>query len=447
MSNVACKYRVYLTPKQIQQFNQDSGNCRFLYNLALQFKKAEYQKWLELGKPKKFKWASAYDMSAKLTELKKLPDYDWLNLTNAQVLREAVFNLDKAFENFLRGIAKYPKFHNRFGKRSVHFTNQVLSENHPAIKSGRWLWISDVHTYGTLKIRMHKDFPKNAKLMNSTLSKDGSHDYISFCFEVTEGSLLRQPSNVRYAKCGIDLGVVHPLTVAWKKDGKKQHKFLGKTVSKEIRQLEERRHRLQKIWSRKYEHWKTRNKEHDNKEEVLPFSNNMLRLKADIERCYQRERFLRNEFSQQTSDRLAKHFEVIKFEDLKIKNMTRSAKGTLGSPGKNVAAKSGLNREMLRLGLGKIVSLTEYKAKLYGGTVRKVDPKFTSQRCSSCGYIDKGNRKSQSKFVCRDCENSLNADVNAALNILVKKPKESKLKITRTKRKSNFLRSTLRRAA
>jgi len=67
--------------------------------------------------------------------------------------------------------------------------------------------------------------------------------------------------------------------------------------------------------------------------------------------------------------------------------------------------------------LGRFI---EYKAKFAGIPVVYVDPRNTSRTCSHCGYISKSNRKSQSDFICTQCNFSLNADYNAALNIAVK---------------------------
>ena len=100
-------------------------------------------------------------------------------------------------------------------------------------------------------------------------------------------------------------------------------------------------------------------------------------------------------------------------EDLKIKNMSKSARGTAEEHGKNVAAKSGLNRSILDCGWGNFGILLEYKT-----AVLKVNPKHTSQICSYCGQKDAKSRISQSKFVCTSCAHTSNADVNAAKNIL-----------------------------
>jgi len=116
----------------------------------------------------------------------------------------------------------------------------------------------------------------------------------------------------------------------------------------------------------------------------------------------------RKDWCEKVSTDLARWFDVIRVEDLRIQGTARSAKGTVGQPGRNVAAKAGLNREIMRSGWGLLVRRLEAKA---------VTSAYTSQRCSGCGYIAAGNRKSQAVFACLACAATLNADVNAARNI------------------------------
>jgi putative transposase len=111
---------------------------------------------------------------------------------------------------------------------------------------------------------------------------------------------------------------------------------------------------------------------------------------------------------------LAEGSVIVQQQDLKIANMTRSARGSIEQPGRNVAQKAGLNREILRSGWGLLVRRLEDKAP---GRVQKVSPAFTSQRCSACGHIAAGSRESQALFRCVACGYTLNADVNAARNI------------------------------
>jgi transposase len=111
---------------------------------------------------------------------------------------------------------------------------------------------------------------------------------------------------------------------------------------------------------------------------------------------------------------IVRRFDLIRVVDLQIKNMTRSAKGTRGDPGRNVRQKAGLNREILRSGWGLLARRLEEKAP---GRVEKVNPAFTSQRCSACGHVDRKSRESQASFQCTACSFACHADVNAAKNI------------------------------
>ena len=128
----------------------------------------------------------------------------------------------------------------------------------------------------------------------------------------------------------------------------------------------------------------------------------------------------RNECHRITTE-IVRCYSFIAAENLRIPNMTRSAKGTLEEPGKNVAAKSGLNRSALEQTWGVILNQLEYKADWYGRTFVKVDPKHTSQECSGCGFVDSGNRdrKYRKRFVCQSCGMVADADTNAARNVLV----------------------------
>ena len=143
-------------------------------------------------------------------------------------------------------------------------------------------------------------------------------------------------------------------------------------------------------------------------------SNRRARVRLAIARLKARESDRRKDWAEKTSTDVAGRFDVIRVEDLQIGNMTRSAKGTVEEPGRNVRAKAGLNRGILRSGWGLLVRRLEDKAP---GRVEKVRPAYTSQRCSACGHIAAGSRESQALFRCVACGYACNADVNAARNI------------------------------
>ena len=143
-------------------------------------------------------------------------------------------------------------------------------------------------------------------------------------------------------------------------------------------------------------------------------SNRRARVKHAIARLGARETDRRKDWAEKTSTGLARRFDLIWVEDLNVKGMTRSARGTVQAPGRNVRPKAGLNRAILASGWGLLVRRLGDKAP---GRVEKIRPAFTSQRCSACGHVDAKSRESQARFACTVCGFACNADVNAAQNI------------------------------
>jgi transposase len=143
-------------------------------------------------------------------------------------------------------------------------------------------------------------------------------------------------------------------------------------------------------------------------------SNRRARVKLAIARLCARETDRRKDWAEKVSTDITRRFDMISVESLKISAMTRSARGTMEHPGRNVAAKAGLNRQIGRSGWGLLVRRLEQKAP---GRVAKINPAFTSQRCSACGHVDAKSRESQAVFACTACNFACNADVNAARNV------------------------------
>ena len=137
-------------------------------------------------------------------------------------------------------------------------------------------------------------------------------------------------------------------------------------------------------------------------------------MKHGIARLRARETDRRKDWAEKASTDVARRFDVIKVEDLRIGAMSRSARGTREDPGRNVRAKAGLNRGILRSRWGLLARRLEEKAP---GRVEKISPVFTSQRCSACGRVDGKSRESQAVFRCTARGFACHADVNAARNI------------------------------
>jgi len=226
-------------------------------------------------------------------------------------------------------------------------------------------------------------------MKNVTVSRQAGHWYISI---QVEHELESQTTTISSQSIGLDLGIKHFVTTS---DGEHQAPINS------FRQHEKRLAKLQRELSRKKR-----------------FSFNWKKQTRKIAKLHQKIANIRRDFQHKLSTELCKNHALIVVEDLKIKNMSRSASGVSENPGKNVSAKSGLNKSILDQGWYEFRRQLEYKSYWRGGIVVEVNPQYTSQRCSHCQHIDAKNRQTQEKFVCLKCSSEMNADVNAAKNIL-----------------------------
>ncbi len=135
-----------------------------------------------------------------------------------------------------------------------------------------------------------------------------------------------------------------------------------------------------------------------------------------LARAREREANARHDYAHKVARDLITHADTIALESLQLRSMTRSAKGTSAQPGRNVAAKAGLNRVVLDAGLGLLEQMILAKAEEAGRRIVRVNPRFSSQECSRCGHIARESRRRR-RYVCVACRFTCHADVNAALVI------------------------------
>lgn len=387
----AIKLRLYPNQQQESLLQENCLCSGTVYNIFLRRNIDEYE-----SNGKKLSYS---EMCKELTALKQQPVFSYLLAADSTSLQQSLKNLDQGFQNFFRNIqqgrpAGHPTFKCKEEKTSFRVVMNIDVDNkQSSIKIGKHGWFS-----------VHGDWwqLRNKKIRQITVKKEGDEWYAS--------CLIKVPRTVHVhplKECGIDVGVKQPLTIVYK--NKESFTKATQTItlieginfSKELHSKEEKRKKYQRSLARKKKG-----------------SNNRKKARRRVTRAYRNERNFRRNWIEQTSFKLAETFEVIKFEDLKIRNMTKSAKGTVENPGTNVRAKSSLNREMIRLGLSTLILRTEQKANERGGNVIYINPKYTSQTCHVCGTVDKASRKSQAEFVCIHCGHTDNADRNAALNIL-----------------------------
>ncbi|MFK8040515.1 MAG: RNA-guided endonuclease InsQ/TnpB family protein, partial [Rickettsiaceae bacterium] len=131
----------------------------------------------------------------------------------------------------------------------------------------------------------------------------------------------------------------------------------------------------------------------------IKFSSNWNKQKRKIIQLHAKIANTRKDYIHKVSNEICKSHARIFIEDLKIVNMSKSVKGTR----ENAKAKSGLNKSILDQGWYELTRQLEYKSTWNGGEVIRVNPRYTSQTCSNCGYNDSDNRLSQTKFECKAC--------------------------------------------
>jgi putative transposase len=317
----------------------------------------------------------------------------WLSEVDASALQQSIRDLFVAYKNFFEGRGRFPKFHRKGKKDSFRVVTGInVDVVTSTIKAGKCGWI---------KAKGNFEQYQGESIQSITVRRESDGNWYCSVLIKRDGTGLIPDHSFKFSSCGIDVGVVKPLTVYVSDND--THKVLGKETQRNLERLEKRRKRYQRAYARKEKG-----------------SNNQHKARTKVGKAYFKERCVRKDWQEKDSTRLAKTFALISIEKLKVKNMTKSSKGTREKPGKNVKAKSGLNRELLRLGFSYFMTRLEQKCVKYGSQLLRVNPAYTSLDCSCCGHRSRGkeSRKSQSRYVCVSCGYADNADVNAAKNIL-----------------------------
>ena len=251
------------------------------------------------------------------------------------------------------------------------------------ITSKRGKWVVKVKGLPILVIKPRRDLPDSTKLKTLSITRKPTGVYVSLGYEVEKEALPKTDRIV-----GLDMGVLSRIALS---DGS----FVDR------RQVE---YRTVTDIQRRIERCKKG-------------SGNQRKLYRQLARLRHRESVRnRNECHRITTE-LVRHHDFIAVEDLRIDDMTRSARGTAERPGRNVSAKSGLNRNIIEQSWGIIAAQLQYKTQWYGREFVKVDSKYTSQMCSGCGGVASENRQDK-LYNCGICGLGMDADTNAAINIL-----------------------------
>ena len=375
--NLAYKFKLQPTKFQEEKFNAWAGSCRFVYNLGLEHRISSWE-WYK-------KSVNYYDQANELKEMKKVEGFEWLKEAPSHILQQAFKDLDKAFKSFWRSGFGFPKFKKRGLEESFRFPDPKQFQIKKVSKKKGVVKLPKI---GEVKFRWSQDIL--GKIKNATIKKETDGWYISFC---AEKELEIKPNES--PSIGIDRGISQTLALSDESGYLRQDLELPKSCGKlrdRIKVLQKRL-RLKKKCSKSW----------------YSLQNEIRKLHTKIAR-------IRRDFLHKISTKLAKNHGLVTLEDLKIKNMSKSAKGDAEEHGRNVKAKAGLNREILFQGWGIFAEMLKYKCQWNGSEFELVNPRMTSRRCSQCLFESKDNRKGK-VFLCLSCGYKEDADVNAAKNI------------------------------
>ena len=344
-------------------------HARFVWNLAVE----QQQHW-QPGRQ-----APRYDeQCAQLTAARA--EYEWLAAGSQTVQQQALRDFAQAMRNFFNDTHRLPTWR----KAGTHegFRQVGLKLHHIKRLNRRYgqVWVPKV---GWVRFRWTRTIPGTVKSYRVTLDRSGRW-HIAFA---AIPDCLPGPNDGSVV--GVDRGVA--VSVALSSGELLGIPGLRAGEIQRLRKLQQQLARAQRG------------------------SNRRARAKLAIARLRARETDRRHDWVEKTTTDLAHRFDTIRIEDLDVRAMTRSARGTRDCPGTNVAQKRGLNREISRQGWGVLVARLKHKAQ---GRLEFVPAAHTSQRCSQCGHVAPENRKSQAVFQCAACDaGPCNADVNAARNI------------------------------
>jgi putative transposase len=295
-------------------------------------------------------------------------------------LQHALKDLERAYQNFFAKRADFPRFKKKGQSGSFRYPDQKqikLDQANSRIFLPKLGW---------LRYRNSRDVPGDVK--NATVSGKNGKWYVSIQTERKVETLVHSSTSI----IGIDMGIARFATLS---DGS----YFAPLNS--FKRQEQALVKAQRAMSRKQK-----------------FSNNWKKAKANIQKIHARIGNARRDYLHKATTTISQNHAMVCIEDLQVRNLSKSASGTTETPGKNVKAKSGLNKAILDQGWYEFRRQLDYKLEWNGGQLIAVPPRNTSRTCPCCGHVSADNRKTQAQFLCVECGFEENADVVGAINVL-----------------------------
>ncbi len=384
----AFKFRLVPMPEQERLLSRHAGCVRFVRNKALDLQ----EKCLDAGIP----LLSYGDLAKLLTLWRASEEYGFLANGPSHPQQQTLRNLDRALWDALTGKRGFPRFKRKGEGDSLRYPDPLQVTLDLATRDaegGNLLPRIFLPKVGWVKVRLSRrpsGDPRNA----TVTGKAGR-----WAVSLQTKREIQEPEIRTGPEIGIDLGIVSFATTS---EGERIHPSPELVMA--MRAAEKKIVWEQRKLSRKYRKG--------------PKSRNFRKQKLRVARAHERAANMRLDFLHKTSTAVGETQAVVYVEDLKIRNMTKSARGTAETSGRNVRQKSGLNRSILSQGWGTFLSLLKYRLERNGGRLVRVDPRNTSRTCFACGHVSAENRPDQATFRCVSCDYCDHADANAAKNIL-----------------------------
>ena len=275
---------------------------------------------------------NVYALQKHLTKLKKLEKYSHWKLLGSQAIQDITQRIDKGYKLFFRNQKHNIRSAPPSFKKVKKYKSFTLKQAGYKITGKNRVSISGQ------KYKFHKSREIEGTIKTVTIKRDALGDlYIYFVCEQEENKVIPRAGEI----VGYDFGLK---TFLKSSDGIDEESPLF---------FKQNANRIQKA-NRKLSHKKKG-------------SNNRKKARQRLSTAHRKLRHVRQDFLHKTSTRLAKNHSYIVMEDLKVSNMMRSAKGTVDKPGRNVKAKSGLNRSIAKQAWSTFRNLLTYKLNNLNG--------------------------------------------------------------------------------
>ena len=368
----AIKIRLYPNKTQEQTLNKVLGCYRFVYNQMLALKQNAYK---------------TNKTNLKVTDLSKwfhgtlLKDeqYAWLKEQNTKVMKQAIRQMDSAYQKFFKQHNSFPKFKTKKDKQSALFPYEAISK-HNTFETRH---ISLTTPLKNIKFRCSDLYfsrlqKYNKNIRSATLSKTKSGNFfLSILIEMEDVELKRfEHTN---EQVGIDLGVKDFIITSDGEVFENRHFF--KNEEKQIK-------KLQRQLSKK-----------------VKGSNNRNKAQIRIAKLFERITNKKNAYIHYVVNELLTYFDTIFMEDLNVQGMLRNHH---------------LAKAIQEVGFYKFKETLVNKALVNDKQVVLIDRFYPSSKtCSVCGYKKQDLRLGDREWVCPKCGTKHDRDINAAVNILL----------------------------